>query len=96
MYATNSLAKASLAGHEKIDVEHAMGMVEDLLHLTRSMVPYVTQGRTRADETKAERQEAVNEYHKYLKDTLGEEKYHEYVREQLGDEGYEQFMRSKK
>lgn len=94
IFSTTATTRASLAGHERIDVEHAIDTVDGLLHNVRSMMPYLTQGKSREEAVQEERRQAVGEYHKYLKSTLGEEKYHEYVKEQLGEEGYQKFIRS--
>jgi len=92
----HALSNAALAGNPNIDLDTAFDAVHGLTHQLRSLIPYLTHGKTLVDEMEAERQKAVDQYHEYLKGELGEEGYHEYLKDKLGEEEYLKFTRSEK
>lgn len=92
--AAQTVARASLAGNDLIDVEKAIESVERQIQQIRNTMPYLTKGMSAEDDLDRQRKAAVKQYHQYLKNTLGEKRYHEYLKEKLGEEGYDRFMRN--
>ena len=93
LLSTQILTKASIISHNMVDIETEQKNVTGALHNLRSCMPYLTQGKSVGEALEQERQESVNQYHAYLKETLGEEGYHEYLKEQLGEEKYQEFIK---
>ena len=91
-----SLAKASTSSHSDVDLEKACEPLYKMLHALRSTIPYLTEGKSHTEALEQERARAIEEYHEYVRNTLGDEKYHEYLREKLGEEDYLKFIESRK
>jgi hypothetical protein len=93
LLSTQILSKSAVMSHNRVDIESEQGKLLKAMHSLRGCIPYLTQGRTLADELEEERKQGIKEYHQYLRDTLGDDEYHEYLLEQLGEEKYREFIK---